>query len=335
MSVAVVTDSTSYLPPQLLERWGIHQVSLYVGWDGDLRPEHELRGPRRLLRAAPRLAAAAHDLTALGRRFPELLRAPRAARATMSSPCTSPAACRAPVRARARPPGSSPRTVAPGASRSSTARRAPAVWAALRSSPRAWPRRAVSLEAVVDAVRLSRESLDIWFCLDTLEYLRRGGRIGAAQAVVGTALKIKPILTFGTEIAPVGRVRTQRSAPSSEWSTICASCTTAARATGSSSTPSSRRTPSGCVAEGTAIFGYGAPVLHRGGAGAGRAPRVGDARWGDDPPGPSSAGPGGPPRRGGTGRHAARRYLVILMIRSWPNRVCSRPSWVFMKHACT
>ena len=46
--------------------------------------------------------------------------------------------------------------------------------------------------------------LDIWFCLDTLEYLRRGGRIGAAQAMVGTALKIKPILTFGTEIAPVG-----------------------------------------------------------------------------------------------------------------------------------
>ena len=57
-----------------------------------------------------------------------------------------------------------------------------------------------------------RETLDIWFCLDTLEYLRRGGRIGAAQAMVGTALKIKPILTFGTEIAPVGRVRTHRRA---------------------------------------------------------------------------------------------------------------------------
>ena len=61
-------------------------------------------------------------------------------------------------------------------------------------------------------MRRARESLDIWFCLDTLEYLRRGGRIGAAQAMVGTALKVKPILTFGTEIAPVGRVRTQRRA---------------------------------------------------------------------------------------------------------------------------
>ena len=52
----------------------------------------------------------------------------------------------------------------------------------------------------------------MWFCLDTLEYLRKGGRIGAAQALVGSALKIKPILTFGTEIAPVGRVRTKKRA---------------------------------------------------------------------------------------------------------------------------
>ena len=40
-SVSVVTDSTPYLLPNLVERWGIHQVSLYVGWGGDLRPEPE------------------------------------------------------------------------------------------------------------------------------------------------------------------------------------------------------------------------------------------------------------------------------------------------------
>ena len=61
-------------------------------------------------------------------------------------------------------------------------------------------------------MRHARELLEIWFCLDTLEYLRRGGRIGAAQAMLGTALKVKPILTFGTEITPVGRVRTRRRA---------------------------------------------------------------------------------------------------------------------------
>ena len=69
-----------------------------------------------------------------------------------------------------------------------------------------------TLDEVVDAVGQTRERLEMWFCLDTLEYLRRGGRIGAAQNLVGTALRIKPILTFGTEIAPVGRVRTRRRA---------------------------------------------------------------------------------------------------------------------------
>jgi DegV family protein with EDD domain len=38
--IAVVTDSTSYLPRGLVDRWGIREVSLYVGWGGDLRPEH-------------------------------------------------------------------------------------------------------------------------------------------------------------------------------------------------------------------------------------------------------------------------------------------------------
>ena len=65
-----------------------------------------------------------------------------------------------------------------------------------------------SLEDAVQAVARARDKLDIWFCLDTLEYLRRGGRIGAAQSMVGTALKVKPILTFSAEIAPVARVRT-------------------------------------------------------------------------------------------------------------------------------
>src|ERR1700733_3292517 len=37
--VAVVTDSTTYLPPELIARWGIEQVSLYVGWGGERLPE--------------------------------------------------------------------------------------------------------------------------------------------------------------------------------------------------------------------------------------------------------------------------------------------------------
>jgi DegV family protein with EDD domain len=55
----------------------------------------------------------------------------------------------------------------------------------------------------------TRESLKMWFAIDTLEYLRRGGRIGGARAWIGSALKIKPILTLEEEITPVERVRTR------------------------------------------------------------------------------------------------------------------------------
>jgi DegV family protein with EDD domain len=52
----------------------------------------------------------------------------------------------------------------------------------------------------------------MWFAIDTLEFLRRGGRIGGAQAWLGSTLKIKPILTVESEITPVERVRTSRRA---------------------------------------------------------------------------------------------------------------------------
>lgn len=52
------------------------------------------------------------------------------------------------------------------------------------------------------------EATRLWFAVDTLEFLRRGGRIGTAQAWLGGALKIKPILTLDGEITPIERVRT-------------------------------------------------------------------------------------------------------------------------------
>ena len=60
-----------------------------------------------------------------------------------------------------------------------------------------------------EAARACRQTLKLWFAVDTLEYLRRGGRIGAAGAWLGTTLKIKPILTFAEEVEPVERVRTR------------------------------------------------------------------------------------------------------------------------------
>src|SRR5437660_1696199 len=52
----------------------------------------------------------------------------------------------------------------------------------------------------------------MWFAIDTLEFLRRGGRIAGASAWLGSALKIKPILTVASEITPIERVRTSKRA---------------------------------------------------------------------------------------------------------------------------
>jgi DegV family protein with EDD domain len=63
---------------------------------------------------------------------------------------------------------------------------------------------------VVQAAREMISGLSFWFAIDTLEYLRRGGRIGAVASVVGGAIKIKPILTVNRDgIVPVERVRTE------------------------------------------------------------------------------------------------------------------------------
>jgi DegV family protein with EDD domain len=63
-------------------------------------------------------------------------------------------------------------------------------------------------EEVAEAARRARAGLRMWFCVDSLEYLRRGGRVGKAQSWIGGALKIKPILALEREITPIERVRT-------------------------------------------------------------------------------------------------------------------------------
>jgi DegV family protein with EDD domain len=64
-------------------------------------------------------------------------------------------------------------------------------------------------DATLAQAERTRQELKMWFAIDTLEYLRRGGRIGGARAWIGSALKIKPILTLEEEITPVERVRTR------------------------------------------------------------------------------------------------------------------------------
>lgn len=63
-------------------------------------------------------------------------------------------------------------------------------------------------EVYTAAVRTADRTTTLFY-VDTLEYLRRGGRIGAAQALLGTALSVKPILHVADgRIVPLEKVRT-------------------------------------------------------------------------------------------------------------------------------
>ena len=69
--------------------------------------------------------------------------------------------------------------------------------------------RGLTGEEVADVVRRRCAAATVVFYVDTLEHLRRGGRIGKANALLGSALAIKPILGLRDgAIVPLERVRT-------------------------------------------------------------------------------------------------------------------------------
>lgn len=70
-----------------------------------------------------------------------------------------------------------------------------------------------SLDEVADVARKTIPRVDLLCTFDTLEYLRRGGRIGNGQALLGSLLKVNPILTLRDGLAePVGRPRSRAKA---------------------------------------------------------------------------------------------------------------------------
>ena len=62
-------------------------------------------------------------------------------------------------------------------------------------------------DAIDALIRRFREQAGMVFTVDTLEFLRRGGRIGRASAWAGQLLHVKPILTIKREVVPIKRVR--------------------------------------------------------------------------------------------------------------------------------
>ena len=210
--MVVVTDTTTYVPAGMLERAKVRTVSLYVGWDGDLKPESDytdLDAFYERLAASPKLPTTSQPSVG---DFLDCFR-PIVSEGEdvvsvhiaegLSGTCESAReAARVLSEDEGHPGGVEVVDGETGAGGLGCLVLI-AAEAAAGGADRA---------GVVEAIHEARERLDIWFCLDTLEFLRKGGRIGAAQALVGQALQIKPILTFGSEIFPIGRVRTHRRA---------------------------------------------------------------------------------------------------------------------------
>jgi len=70
-----------------------------------------------------------------------------------------------------------------------------------------------SIEEISSWIKSKCQSLIIYFYVDTLEYLQKGGRIGLAKALLGSVLQIKPILMFKDgQVNPFENQRTKKRA---------------------------------------------------------------------------------------------------------------------------
>ncbi len=209
--VAVVTDTTNYLPRELASSEGIHQVSLYVGWKDDQQREIELDGFDAFyerLRVDTELPTTSQPsigdfltvwepLLDAGQDIVSIHLA-----GGISGTCES--ARQAHGLLAERGLGERVEVIDGETACGGLGMVVLAAAAAARGG--------AEKDAVAERAREARKALRIWFCLDTLEYLRRGGRVGKAQAWLGGTLKIKPILSLEYEIVPVERVRTAKRA---------------------------------------------------------------------------------------------------------------------------
>jgi len=206
--VAIVSDTTHYLPRELMAGPDGGQVSLYVHWDG--RQDREADLPDFLefyehLRSARELPTTSQpsvgDFLAV---WEPLLQSGRdVVSVHISAGISGTHGVAVQAQQRLEEGGLETGRIAVVDSRSVCAGLGGVVLAG-----RAAAAGGGDLQAVVARVEAAREDVRIWFCLDTMEFLRRGGRVGAARAWIGSTLQIKPIMSIDVEVKPVERVRT-------------------------------------------------------------------------------------------------------------------------------
>ena len=206
--IAVVTDTTQYLPTDVIERHGIHRVSLYVNWDGRTDREIDLPdydGYYDYLRGAGELPTTSQPSVGdfLAVYEPLVEQGCEIVSIHLSGKISGTVRAADQARELLIEQGMAPERMVVIDSLTGSAGHGFMSVAAANAVERG-----ADLAGAVEAARKLREDLQILVMVDTLEYLRRGGRIGAAQAWIGATLKVKPILTIEGEMQPVERVRT-------------------------------------------------------------------------------------------------------------------------------
>jgi DegV family protein with EDD domain len=209
MSVAIVTDTCHYMPPALLAEHGIREVSLYVHWGDQSQRESDITDYDEYYRQL----GSSRDLPTTSQPSigdflavyePLLDGGDEIVSVHLAGGMSG--TVRAAEQARDQL-GERADRVHVVDSETACGGEGLIVLAAVRAAHDGQSGAEVAAHA-----RDARKQLKMWFAIDTLEYLRRGGRIAGAQAWLGSALKIKPILTVESEITPVERVRTSRRA---------------------------------------------------------------------------------------------------------------------------
>ncbi|MGC9219932.1 MAG: DegV family protein [Solirubrobacteraceae bacterium] len=209
MSVALVSDTCHYLPADLAAQHGITSVSLYVQRNGGAAREsaiHDYGSYFESLTTAAELPTTSQpsigDFLAV---YEPLLQAGHEVLSIHLSGGLS-GTVRAAEQARAQLGEAAFRVTVVDSATACGAQglMLMAAAAAIRAGGDAAQAAARAHQA--------QDRLGFLFALDSLEYLRRGGRIGGAQAWIGSALQIKPILSVKSEVTAVERVRTTRRA---------------------------------------------------------------------------------------------------------------------------
>ena len=208
MPVAVVSDTTGYLPPELLDRYGITVVPLYVVFPDRTVQESEITDyPAYFeeLRRADSLPKTSQpsvgDFTAVFE--PLLAHGDEVVSIHISGGISGTVEAGRQAADQLEREGKGGERVRMVDSATAAGGLGIVTLAAARCAQLGG-----TVDEVVDAANRARAELKMWFALDTLEFLKRGGRIGAASAWIGSTLKIKPILTVERELSPVERVRT-------------------------------------------------------------------------------------------------------------------------------